>query len=522
MESATSPPPSRESLPSTPSSQNGNGTQLAGVFPSALTSEGVDGILYKGPTSPSQRHFQRKPPHLDFGREYHVAKSYRAARTTLDALTKQRRQQQITQEEAFDRDSHARKFTTQFAETRLATCGVPTVNDMSVIIARQRKNDEKTQSRPPQNQQQYHHIGKEKSTSEKTREAIRRALGTQTLDLKALELIHIPTAEVYTTMLMQFARMIRCVNVSRNALREIPTQFCASFPEAEMLIYKENALHHLPESLVHLSYLKHLNVECNQLLTLPTHLPTSLEVLVGSRNRLTQIVNLHELTRLVELDLSHNHLQVLPHGMMFLSKLKKLSLNGNRLVTLAMPPKQFVQDSHHAQTTDGRSASAAFPQDDDPLLDIEEAKKQWRVEVDPQTHDPVYFHLATKQITRTKPKCFQIHIPKLALAGFSAQNHETTQQHQQPRVNEKDVRKQHSDGWEIQVSEGNATNVQFVNHLTTEIFTSSIPPELDTLGDLRSLEFLSISGNQLLDLPPSIVRDYLVSHRDGSSLILWG
>ncbi|KAG6974725.1 hypothetical protein JG688_00002903 [Phytophthora aleatoria] len=73
-------------------------------------------------------------------REYEAAgKSYKAARTTVTTLNERHRQLQIAQEESFERERHDRNFTSNFAETRLATCGVPTLNSMSVRIERQRE-----------------------------------------------------------------------------------------------------------------------------------------------------------------------------------------------------------------------------------------------------------------------------------------------------------------------------------------------------------------------------------------------
>ncbi|KAG6959701.1 hypothetical protein JG687_00008631 [Phytophthora cactorum] len=73
-------------------------------------------------------------------REYEAAgKSYKAARTTVTTLNERHRQLQIAQEETFERERHDRNFTSNFAETRLATCGVSTLNSMSVRIERQRE-----------------------------------------------------------------------------------------------------------------------------------------------------------------------------------------------------------------------------------------------------------------------------------------------------------------------------------------------------------------------------------------------
>ncbi|KAE8895472.1 hypothetical protein PF003_g20620 [Phytophthora fragariae] len=78
------------------------------------------------------------------------------------------------------------------------------------------------------------------------RAAVRRSYGSLELDLKSLELVHIPRPAVFTTLLMQLARSIRSVNVSGNALREIPDSFIRAFPEVETIVCKENALARLP------------------------------------------------------------------------------------------------------------------------------------------------------------------------------------------------------------------------------------------------------------------------------------
>lgn len=482
------------------------------VFPTALVTGGVDGVLYTGPqsTATGSPHraglrFQRKPPHIDLAREFHVSGSYHGARATIDALTKRHRHQQLAAEERFDRDIHAAKFTTQFAETRLGTCGVPTLNTVGVLIDRQRSaaSNQRERATPP----------RRAATSERVQDAVRRVFGSQTLDLMALELVRIPDQEVYTTMLMQLARLVRCVNVSRNALREIPSEFCDAFPDVDALVYKENALDTLPPSLAALRYLKMLNVECNQLVALPLHLPSSLEVLRASRNRLAHVSNLHELAQLRELDLSHNHFQVPPNGLQCLTKLTFLTLSGNRLVTLALPLK-LIQGTSTVDRT-ARSVErqpSAVGADENELLDPEQAKKRWRVQVDPETQDTVYFHVATKTATRIKPTCFQIRIPKLQLTsvGSTARlgtHHTLTKGRAAKASDAAALETSFPGGWEIRVSEGASTDVAFVNHLDADASTvNTIPPALDRLGDLTNLHTLCVSGNQLLDLPPSIVR----------------
>ncbi|KAG1696304.1 hypothetical protein DVH05_018851 [Phytophthora capsici] len=458
----------------------------AGRFPRALTSEDPgDGFLYKGSTSPkrSGHGFQRKPPHIDMAREYQAAgKSYKAARSTIATLNERHRQLQITQEEAFERDQNDRKFTSNFAETRLATCGVPTLNSMKVRIDRQRLKAKDPSPKPPTNKK-LREAAHQAQLETQIRTAVRRSYGSQELDLKSLELVHIPRAAVFTTLLLQLARTIRTVNVSRNALRELPDTFVQAFPEVETLIYKENALARLPsQALGELRYLRVLNVSGNQLDRLPLELPETLETLDASRNRLQEIQNLHLLTKLVTLDVSYNHFQLLPCGLVALHKLQTLIVAGNRLVSLATRPQL------------NQKRVEANPQDEEPSQDEYEAERmQWRVEVDPISKQTVYFHLQSKRVTRTKPKCFQVRIPQLQLPGL---------QHKQDT---RALLERYPEGWEIVLpgASDTSTALQFVNHCTGESF-SSLPPALDRWDGVDYLHSLVLSGNELLELPPSI------------------
>ncbi|KAG3112446.1 hypothetical protein PI125_g8216 [Phytophthora idaei] len=473
----------------------------AGRFPRTLTAEDDgDGFLYKGSTSTVVKRahgFQRKPPHIDMAREYEAAgKSYKAARTTVTTLNERHRQLQIAQEESFERERHDRNFTSNFAETRLATCGVPTLNSMSVRIERQRelaKAKAKDSSPSKPTNKKLREGAHREHLNMQIRAAVRRSYGSQELDLKSLELVHIPRTAVFSTLLLQLARTIRTVNVSRNALRELPDTFVQAFPEVETLVCKENALARLPlRVLGELRYLRVLNVSGNQLDELPD-LPDTLETLDASRNRLQDIQTLHVLTRLVTLDLSYNHFQLLPCGLMALHKLQTLTLAGNRLVTLATRP-QLTR-----RRAPGDDDTAANPQDDEgadePTEDENEtARKQWRVEVDPISNDTVYFHLQSKRVTRAKPKCFQVRIPKLQLPGNQVEKQD------KPALLER-----YPDGWEIILPSPSDTStaLRFVNHCTGENY-STLPPALDRWDGVDHLQLLVLSGNELLEFPPSI------------------
>jgi Leucine-rich repeat (LRR) protein len=483
---------------------------LAGRYPSALTAEdGGDGFLFKGSAAPVARGsrrsgngFHRKPPHLDMAREYQAAgHSYRAARATIATLNDRHRQLQVAQEEAFVREQQDRKFTANFAETRLATCGTPTLNTMNVRIERQRERakmeaKDASPSKPPANKKLREAAHREHLDTQ-IRAAVRRSYGSQELDLKSLELVHIPRAAVFTTLLLQLARTIRTVNLSRNALRDLPEPFVRAFPEVETLLCKENALARLPpRALGELRFLRVLNVSGNQLDALPVDLPGTLELVDASRNRLYEIHHLHALTRLVSLDLSYNHFQLLPCGLVALHRLQTLTLAGNRLVTLATRPQLIRRRASED------SGIIANPQDDEDTTELTEeekeaARKQWRVEEDPGTHSAVYYHLPSKRVTRTKPQCFQVRIPKLQLPGNQVQAPKDTRA----------LLERYPDGWEIILPSASDTStaLKFVNHCTGENL-STLPPALDRWDGVDHLHSLVLSGNELLDLPPSMVR----------------
>ncbi|RLN91615.1 hypothetical protein BBJ28_00010790 [Nothophytophthora sp. Chile5] len=467
---------------------------MAGRYPHALTADdNGEGFLFQGNVLPtasanSKRRFQRKPPHLDMAREYEAAgRSYRVARGTISTLSERHRQLQIVQEETFVREQQAHKFTSSFAETRLATCGEPTLNTMSVRVERQRQQAKTagknvSATKPLANKKQREAARRE-HIDVLVRAAVRRAYGSQELDLKALELVHIPLSAVFTTILLQFARCLRTVNVARNALRELPESFLRAFPELETLICKENALARLPP--VTLRNLRILIASGNQLNSLSAApLSETLEVLDVSRNRLQDVGGLHTLTRLVTLDLSFNHLQLLPCGLLGLGRLQTLSLAGNRLVTLATRPR--LLSKRPAESEKGSQE-----------LEEEDERSLWRVEEDPATHDVVYYHVSSKHVTRVKPKCFRApQVPPLLLPGHQPQK--------QGKPPSQELLERFPEGWEIVLpGPGDAsTALRFVNHCSSESF-EALPQALDRLGDLEQLQTLVVSGNELQELPPS-------------------
>ncbi|RLN36802.1 hypothetical protein BBI17_002373 [Phytophthora kernoviae] len=287
---------------------------------------------------------------------------------------------------------------------------------MSVRIERQREQarakDKDTSPKKPLTNKKLREAARHEHLDTQVLAAVRHTYGTQKLDLKSLELVRIPRAAIFQTLLLQFARCVQTVNVSRNALRELPDSFIRAFPEVEIMLCKENALARLPSrALGELRYLRVLNVSGNQIDALPTTLPDTLETLDASRNRLQDIHNLHTLTHLASLDLSNNHFQLLPCGIMALNRLQTLTVSGNRLVTLATRPqltrRRTIEDDSAVVPQDEETSDEATDENN------EAERKNWRIEVDPVSRNTVYYHVQSKRVTRTKPKCFQGELKRL-------------------------------------------------------------------------------------------------------------
>ncbi|KAG2524493.1 hypothetical protein BBO99_00002535 [Phytophthora kernoviae] len=347
---------------------------------------------------------------------------------------------------------------------------------MSVRIERQREQarakDKDTSPKKPLTNKKLREAARHEHLDTQVLAAVRHTYGTQKLDLKSLELVRIPRAAIFQTLLLQFARCVQTVNVSRNALRELPDSFIRAFPEVEIMLCKENALARLPSrALGELRYLRVLNVSGNQIDALPTTLPDTLETLDASRNRLQDIHNLHTLTHLASLDLSNNHFQLLPCGIMALNRLQTLTVSGNRLVTLATRPqltrRRTIEDDSAVVPQDEETSDEATDENN------EAERKNWRIEVDPVSRNTVYYHVQSKRVTRTKPKCFQVRVPRLQLPGNQSQ------------PQKKD-------------------NRALLERFPEDESFSSLPAALDRLGDVAYLHTLILSSNELLELPPSI------------------
>jgi Leucine-rich repeat (LRR) protein len=333
---------------------------------------------------------------------------------------------------------------------------------------------------------------------EALRNAIRRALGSGQLDLKSFRLNTIPM-DLFNTLSLQLGRFIKIMNLSRNELREFPGELCESFLGLETIFCKDNQLLHLPNAMIRLEKLKKLVAECNQLIDVPQHLPLTLNYMSLSRNRLHAIPNLFELIHLTDLDLSHNLFKVLPPAMFLLQKLKRLNLSGNKLISLAV----FRKD----RTREIAERKQAEQKEQNPREEF----KKWRVEVDPGTGESIYFHLEKKEVSRSKPKCFlevealeqafepqDIHpdVPRLQLGAIDGKS--INKAASAPKIQDESL---YSDGWEI-IEKPHP--MRYIDHNSNQTYFS-IPPALDRLGALDHIEYLFMSGNELEELPPSIV-----------------
>ncbi|RWS17328.1 leucine-rich repeat neuronal protein 3-like protein [Dinothrombium tinctorium] len=82
--------------------------------------------------------------------------------------------------------------------------------------------------------------------------------------------------------------------------------------------------------------LKTVNCSFANLQAIPKHIPADKEVLILSHNNFNELQHITEMDRLLELDLSHNHLNQLGHGHIFLNftHLRYIDLSANKFKSL--------------------------------------------------------------------------------------------------------------------------------------------------------------------------------------------
>ncbi|XP_051016789.1 leucine-rich repeat and calponin homology domain-containing protein 1 isoform X2 [Acomys russatus] len=127
-------------------------------------------------------------------------------------------------------------------------------------------------------------------------------------------------------------------DLSKNRLVEVPMELC-HFVSLEILNLYHNCIRVIPEAIVNLQMLTHLNLSRNQLSALPACLcGLPLKVLIASNNKLGSLPEeLGQLKQLMELDVSCNEITALPQQIGQLKSLRELNVRRNYLKVL--PPE---------------------------------------------------------------------------------------------------------------------------------------------------------------------------------------
>ncbi|XP_033760394.1 DISP complex protein LRCH3-like isoform X2 [Pecten maximus] len=125
-------------------------------------------------------------------------------------------------------------------------------------------------------------------------------------------------------------------DLSKNRLQDVPKEIC-DFASMEKLNCYHNVLKFLPDALVQLQALTHLNLSRNQLSVIPafiSHLH-QLEVLIASHNKLVSLPEeIGVLDKLMEIDVSCNEISHLPNQIGDLKSLRSLNVRRNLLIEL--------------------------------------------------------------------------------------------------------------------------------------------------------------------------------------------
>ncbi|XP_021059004.1 leucine-rich repeat and calponin homology domain-containing protein 1 isoform X2 [Mus pahari] len=127
-------------------------------------------------------------------------------------------------------------------------------------------------------------------------------------------------------------------DLSKNRLVEVPMELC-QFVSLEILNLYHNCIRVIPEAIVNLQMLTHLNLSRNQLSALPACLcGLPLKVLIASNNKLGSLPEeIGQLKQLMELDVSCNEITALPQQIGQLKSLRELNVRRNYLKVL--PPE---------------------------------------------------------------------------------------------------------------------------------------------------------------------------------------
>ncbi|XP_044727093.1 leucine-rich repeat and calponin homology domain-containing protein isoform X2 [Chrysoperla carnea] len=126
-------------------------------------------------------------------------------------------------------------------------------------------------------------------------------------------------------------------DLSKNRLGELPNDL-TTFLFLERLHLYHNSIRNIPDTVVSLQSLTHLDLSRNQLTVLPKEIcQLPLQVLLVASNRLQSLPDeLGRMTELTELDASCNQITHLPHHLGDLTQLRSLILRSNLLLCLSI------------------------------------------------------------------------------------------------------------------------------------------------------------------------------------------
>jgi Leucine-rich repeat (LRR) protein len=153
--------------------------------------------------------------------------------------------------------------------------------------------------------------------------------GVKTVDLKRCKLAHLPLVAT------EFAS-VRHLDLSENALSELPANLCQSLPNLEILFLSENLFERVPD-VAACGKLRILSLKRNKIARFDEDvLPAaSLQWLMLTENRLTALpASFGRLTRLRKLMLTGNQLSALPAEMRACTSLELVRLAANRFASV--------------------------------------------------------------------------------------------------------------------------------------------------------------------------------------------
>ena len=326
---------------------------------------------------------------------------------------------------------------------------------------------------------------------------LRTSLGLQFGNLRVLKLIN-NNLESLSGEVFRLASRLECFEVSQNKLCSIPEEI-KQLKRLNRIVLDFNGVTAICDGICSVETLESLRMSGNSL----SELPDSLGNLQG----------------LVELKLGSNHLVELPRAFVKLNGLQTLHLSHNKLKTLALfseVEESIVKEDwkecvhpvtgeiyyEHKLTKERRRFLDGFEcgrRDSKIHHDCAELPRGWEVLGDDHTSNKLYYNATTGESTKWKPK--SENDLRLDLSAVSPTNYKL-QKANELKSREQLLRSKGLSQWTYTLNDETGC-MEYTNEITGELF-QSMPSALDLFGRLRSLVVLSLSCNQLTNLPPSI------------------